>query len=210
MKTTLCNIDNVVNAVNFIMNANATPEDIALYDMNNDDELNIGDIILIVKNILSQSNNGASSMSRRASAIADFAQYTAARFDVKVDKNASIKDIRLVGSMAQSHQLMYQQKDDNTYAVVVYSLSNQLMKPEKGCIVEVDTDGGDATMQNIIVATQSGETHYYQNNGTITGIYQLRNDSNSAVIFDLKGNRLNGKALEKGIYIVNGKKVIIK
>ena len=43
----------VVNVVNFIMNANATPEDIALYDMNNDNELNIGDIILVLKLLLS-------------------------------------------------------------------------------------------------------------------------------------------------------------
>ena len=203
-------VGHVVKVVNFIMNSNATAEELVLYDVNNDTELNIGDVILIVKNILSQGNSGANSVSRRASTMCDFAQYTAAQFELKVDKNASIKNIHLAGSMSQSHQLMYEQKDDNTYAVVVYSLSNQLMKPENGCIVEVETDGGDATMQNIIVATQSGETHYYQNNGTITGIYQLKNDSNSAVIFDLKGNRLNGKALEKGIYIVNGKKVIVK
>ena len=203
-------VGHVVNVVNFIMNANATPEDIALYDLNNDNELNIGDIILIVKNILNQSNSGANSVSRRASTMCDFAQYTAAQFELKLDKNASIKNIHLVGSMTQSHQLMYEQKDNNTYAVVVYSLSNQLMKPENGRIVDVEADGGELTMQNITVATQSGETHYYQSYGTPTGIYQLENDSKSAVIYDLKGNRLNGKALEKGIYIINGKKVIVK
>ena len=203
-------VGHVVKVVNFIMNSNATAEELALYDINNDTELNIGDIILIVKNILNQSNSGANSVSRRASTMCDFAQYTAAQFELKLDKNASIKNIHLVGSMTQSHQLMYEQKDNNTYAVVVYSLSNQLMKPENGRIVDVEADGGELTMQNITVATQSGETHYYQSYGTPTGIYQLENDSKSAVIYDLKGNRLNGKALEKGIYIINGKKVIVK
>lgn len=209
MNTKLCNVENVVNAVNFIMNSSPSAEDITLYDMNNDKELNIGDVILIVKSILNQSGS-ANSAIRRASAIADFAQYTAAQFELKVDKNNSVNNIRLVNSMAQSHLLMYQQKDDNTYAVVVYSLSNQLMKPENGRIVDVEADGGELTMQNIIVATQLGETHYYQSYGTPTGIYQFENDSKSAVIFDLKGNRLNGKSLDKGIYIVNGKKVIVK
>ena len=203
-------VGHVVKVVNFIMNSNATAEELALYDVNNDTELNIGDIILIVKNILNQSNSGANSVSRRASTMCDFAQYTAAQFELKVDKNASIKNIHLVGSMTQSHQLMYEQKDNNTYAVVVYSLSNQLMKPENGRIVDVEADGGELTMQNIIVATQLGETYYYQSYGTPTGIYQFENDSKSAVIYDLKGNRLNGKALEKGIYIINGKKVIVK
>jgi len=202
-------VGHVVNVVNFIMNANATPEDIALYDMNNDDELNIGDIILVVKTILNQNSN-ASPVMRRTPAMLDFAQYTAARFEVKGDKNASIKDIRLVSSMSHSHQLMYQQKDDNTYAIVVYSLSNQLMKPENGRIVDVEVDGGNVMMQNVTVATQTGETHYYQDYGTPTGVHQLEKDGNSAVIFDLKGNRLNRKALEKGIYIINGKKTVVK
>ena len=115
-----------------------------------------------------------------------------------------------MGSMVQSHQLMCQQKDDNTYAVVVYSLSNQLMKPENGCIIEVEADGGNVIIQNVTVATQTGETHYYHNYGTPTGVHQLEEDGNSAVIFDLKGNRLNGKELEKGIYIINGKKTVVK
>ena len=204
------NVGDVVNIVNFIMNANATANDIALYDMNGDGELNIGDVILIVKSILNNGGVAASPAFRRADGIVDFTQYTAAQFELKVDKNVSIKDIRLVNSMSQSHQLMYQQKDDNTYAVVVYSLSNQLMNSENGRIVDVEADGGKVTMQNITVATQTGETHYYQSYGTPTGVYHLEKDSNSAVIFDLKGNRLDGKELKKGIYIINGKKAVVK
>ena len=52
IKTTLCNICHVVNVVNFIKNANATPEDINLYDMNNDNKLDNEDINLIVKSIM--------------------------------------------------------------------------------------------------------------------------------------------------------------
>ncbi len=204
-------VGHVVNVVNFIMSSNATPEDIALYDMNNDNELNIGDIILIVKNILNNGSATARLAYRRAADRIDFAQNTAAQFELKVDKNASIKDIRLVGSMSQSHQLMCQQKDDNTYAVVVYSLSNQLMKPENGRIVDVEADGGNVMMQNITVATQTGEMHYYQDYGMPTDIHQLEKDGNSAVIYDLKGNRLNGvPGQRKGVYIINGKKVVVR
>ena len=209
MNTRLCNIDNVVNAVNFIMSGNPSSEDIALYDMNNDQELNVGDIILIVKSILNQ-GGGSKSVIRRASTTCDFAQFTAAYFELKVENNNSISNIRLVNSMAQSHQLMYQQKDANTYAVVVYSLSNQLMKPDNGRIVEVDTSGTDLIIQNITAATPEGDMYYYQDYGMPTGVHQLENDGNSAVIYDLKGNRLNGNALEKGIYIINGKKAVVK
>ena len=204
-------VGHVVNVVNFIMGNNATPEDIALYDMNNDNELNIGDIILIVKNILNNGSATARLAYRRAADRIDFAQYTAAQFELKVDKKASIKDIRLVGSMSQSHQLMCQQKDDNTYVVVVYSLTNQLMKPENGRIVDVEAEDGNVMMQNITVATQTGEMHYYQDYGMPTDIHQLEKDGNSAVIYDLKGNRLNGvSGQRKGVYIINGKKVVVR
>lgn len=52
IKATHCNIGHVVNVVNFIMNDNATPEDISLYDMNNDNKLDNDDINLIVKSIM--------------------------------------------------------------------------------------------------------------------------------------------------------------
>ena len=204
------NVGDVVNIVNFIMNANATANDIALYDMNNDGELNIGDIVLIVKSILNNGGSAASPAIRRASGIADFAQYTATQFELKVDKNAYIKDIHLVGSMTQSHQLMCQQKDDNTYDIVIFSLSNQLMSPENGNIVEVDTDGSDVIIQNVIVANPSGEVCNYQNSGTITGVHVLSNSMKPAVIYDLMGNCLDGKGLKKGVYIINGKKAVVK
>ena len=140
----------------------------------------------------------------------DFAQYTAAQFEVKVTDGTTVDKIRLVESMEQTHLLMYQKKDDNTYDVVAYSPSNQLMKPENGCVIEVEADGGNVVMQNVTAATPTGEMHYYQNYGTPTGVHLLENNGNTAVIYDLKGNRLNGNTLKKGIYIINGKKTVIK
>ena len=40
---------------------------------------------------------------------------------------------------------------------------------------------------------------------------QIEKENGTAVIYDLKGKRLNsGKALNKGIYIVNGKKTVVR
>ena len=202
-------VSHVVTMVNFLMSTNVAAEDIAYYDMNDDGDLNIGDIILIVKSILNHGGGSAGSPMRRASGIVDFAQYTATQFELAVDKNASIKDIRLISSMAQSHQLMYQQKDEHTYAVVIYSLSNQLMSPENGNIIEVESDGGGVMMQNIIVATPSGESYYYPNGGIVTKVSPL-SSKKSNEIYDLKGYHLNESDLQKGVYIINGKKVVVK
>ena len=208
-------VGHVVNVVNFIMNANATPEDIALYDMNNDNELNIGDIILVLKSILNSGGGGSNLARSRTENSVDLAQYTAAQFILSVADGTSVKDIHLVKSMEDSHQIMYSKKGANTYYVVVYSLSNQLMKPENGNIIVVETDGGNNTsftMRDMIVALQNGETERYQGHyGGMTGIREFENEATPTIIYDLKGNRIEGShELKNGLYIINGKKVVVK
>ena len=202
-------VGNLTKAVDFVMNNSASAEDVALYDLNNNKKLDIGDVILIVKFILNNnSNNAPNYIGRRAGEIADLAQYTAAQFEVKTTGDV---DIRLVKSMEQTHQMMYQQKDANTYAVVVYSLTNQLMQPENGKIIETDNISDILSIENVTVATPTGETAYYQTLSATTGIEQIGDENGTVVVYDLKGNRLNsGKALNKGIYIVNGKKAVVR
>ena len=199
-------VGHLAKVINFVMKSNASASDVALFDLNNDEELNIGDVILIVKNILNHGTNSMAAIGRRAGEMIDLTQYTAAQFEVKM---ADSKDIRLVSSMAQTHQLMYQQKDENTYSVVVFSLSNQLMNPENGSIIEMN--GVESSIQNVVLAKPNGETDCYHGLPVSTGIQQIENGTSSAVIYDLKGNRLNSvKALDKGICIVNGKKAVVR
>ncbi|MBR1879889.1 MAG: leucine-rich repeat domain-containing protein [Prevotella sp.] len=201
-------VGNLTKVVDFIMNNSASTSDIALYDLNDNEKLDIGDVILIVKFILNNSNDAPNSISRRAGEVADLCQYTAAQFEIKTTSNT---EIHLVKSMEQTHQMMYQQKDANTYAVVVYSLTNQLMQPENGKIIETDNNSDILSIENVTVATPTGETAYYQTLSATTGIEQIENENGTAVIYNLKGNRLNNeKALNKGIYIVNGKKTVVR
>ena len=208
-------VGHVVNVVNFIMNDNATPEDIALYDMNNDNELNIGDIILILKSILNSGGGGTSLTRSRTENSVDLAQYTAAQFILNVADETSVKGFHLVKSMEGSHQIMYSEMGANTYYVVVYSLSNQLMKPENDNILVVETDGGNSTsfaMQDVVVALQNGETERYQGHYSgSTGIHKLENQETPTIIYDMKGNRIDcSHGLKNGLYIINGKKVVVK
>ena len=201
-------VGNLTKAIDFVMNSSASAEETVLYDLNNNEKMDVGDVILIVKFILSNIYSAPSYIGRRAGEITDLAQYTAAQFEVKTTGNV---DLRLVKNMELTHQMMYQQKDANTYAVVVYSLSNQLMQPENGKIIETDNNSDILSIENVTVATPTGETAYYQTLSATTGIEQIENKNGTAVIYDLKGNRLNGgKAMNKGIYIVNGKKAVVR
>lgn len=194
--------------VNFTMNEDATPEDVASYDMNNDMELNIGDIILVVKNILNQVDEE----DNIAGEYVDLAQYTAVQFEVKVPEGVQVNDIRPVRSMSGSHQVMYLQTGANTYAVVVYSLSNQLLKPENGNLIEVHMAGESAEgmeIHHMKAAKPTGETVKCNNNSPVTDIKVVEYKEKSDKIYDLRGIR-RYDAQQKGIYIINGKKVVVK
>ena len=203
------NVGHVVNVLNFIMGGNATPDDMALYDMNHDGVLNIGDVILIVRNIL---DHGGSLLSAPSSTdmMTDLTRYTAAQFELKTG-NANVKNIRLVENMEQSHRLMYRQIDAETYAVVIYSQSNELLRPDNNDIIIVETDGDSSeamSIQNITVATPTGETASYKGLQVATGIRQIESIGSTTVIYDLEGHRLNGN--RKGINIINGKKTVVR
>lgn len=211
----LYNIGDVTSVINCIMNANTGATELTLYDINNDGELNIGDIILIVKWILNNANNSSNKNRRRANGIMDLRQYTAAQFEIKLPANSKVHDIHLVNPMKNTHQIMYKQLDEQTYAVVVYSLTNQLMVPDHNNIVEIETEGTSSeslTIQDAILAKPNGEIASYDRLDVSTGIIlSIQNDESPAVIYDLKGNRLdNGNSQKKGVYIINGKKVVVK
>ena len=205
-------VGDVVNVVNFTMNENATPDDVASYDMNNDLELNIGDIILIVKTILSQSVNEEDIVNGLARESVDLTQCTAVQFEVKVPDGVQFNDIRLVKGLTKSHRMTCSQTDPGTYALVVYSLSNQLLTPENGNLVEVGIDGesaGGLEIQNMKAAKPSGETVRCESLPVVTSIKVVESKEKSEKVYDLRGIRHND-GQKKGIFIINGKKAVVK
>ena len=201
-------VGDVVNVVNFTMNEDATPEEMALYDMNNDMELNIGDVILVVKAVLNQVDNGNS----KAREFVDLTKYTAAQFEVKVPHGVQVNDIRPVKSMARSHQVMCLQTDADTYAVVLYSLSNQLLAPEDGNLIEVYMSGEDSERMEVLnmkAAKPTGETVRCYGSSAATSMKVVDNRENSEKVYDLRGIRRDGSQ-KKGIYIINGKKTVVR
>ena len=68
----------------------------------------------------------------------------------------------------------------------------------------VDLNGGSAAVRQFVLNFGDSET---------TGILStknLTNYTNSDAWYDLSGRRLNGKPTQKGLYINNGRKVVIK
>ena len=212
-------VTDVVAAINHVLGERTLNYDEKeILDMNDDGELNVGDIILLVKAILEQGNVvNIPVMARGETENIDLTMYTAMQLTVNVPNGTKIRDIRLAGDNNSSHRLMYQQKDAEHYTVVVYSMSNQRFKTVNGSLLEVDMEGeGEPTTANVLLATPTGERTFINSLpiGTVTGISIVGADqAATGSVYDLRGNKVldrgaSMKQLPKGVYIMNGKKII--
>lgn len=124
------------------------------------------------------------------------------------------------GRFTKTHSLGSNLLKSNRFRVIVYSIANKSIKGTSGAVVNITLKAddklaiGDYTLklENITLA-DAAENEYYPSdsestvNVITTGIKPILMDGSSDKIYDLQGRRVN--TVKKGIYIVNGKKLIV-
>lgn len=198
----------LVKVIDLIMSSSYSKD----YDLNNDGDLNIGDVILIVKQILASSSNNT--RGTRAGDITDISEFTAAHFILKVPAGADVSEICLTEGNQKTHRVMYEKKDDQTFAVVVFSLENARLTSENGTIVKAVTANGGiitSTIESATFVTPNGEKSIIDPSNGTTAIRTILGIEKTATIYDLSGRKMDAtENLKKGVYIINGRKMVVK
>ena len=202
-----------------------------LADLNFDKTVNIADAVTLVNYIagdqdfaramtsksydydqcqLQLLSNGTNALSLCLDGEADF---TAFQFEVELPEDMDITAMRINGQRMDNHQLIYNKVGENSYRVVALSLSNAVFKGSEGELLNISIDGlntNEVSVQNIHFVTKNGTDITFDAlsiSGTVTGIANVRNNEGDDVIFDLQGRKLS--KVQRGVNIVNGKKVIV-
>lgn len=124
------------------------------------------------------------------------------------------------GRFTKTHSLGSNLVKPNRFRVIVYSIANKSIKGTSGAVVNITLKADDKLairdytlkLENITLA-DAAENEYYPSdsestvNVVTTGIKPILMDGSSDKIYDLQGRRVN--TVKKGIYIVNGKKLIV-
>ena len=124
------------------------------------------------------------------------------------------------GRFTKTHSLGSNLVKPNRFRVIVYSIANKSIKGTSGVVVNITLKADDKLairdytlkLENITL-TDAAENEYYPSdsestvNVVTTGIKPILMDGSSDKIYDLQGRRVN--TVKKGIYIVNGKKLIV-
>mgnify|MGYP002623288496 CR=1 FL=1 len=226
------NVSDIVEIVNSIL---ANPSDKfveAAANMNGDGEVNVTDIVLVVNIIMSANNArpfGVTATEATANdrlllqtnsdhslslCLENEAGYVASQFDITLTDGQELEDVTINGERSNGHIVNYAKIGTDCYRVVVYSLENQTYNDRSGELMNIAVAGsGSVEVSDIIFVTQNAqERRFAPLYATTTGIRVVGQPDNmqSGNCYDLSGRKLQSSPVDKGIYIINGKKQIVK
>ena len=219
------NLDEMVNVVDvsrttdFIISGNDNKMFVKAADVNSDGSVNVTDVECITDIVLGRTaasaayadnddvltlseNDGIKSLS-----ISSDCGYRAFQMDIRMPEGSSIDGISLDERLAATHILTYGQTEGDVYRVLVRSKDGSCFDGGK----LIDINGfGELDAENIIFVTGDVAEKHFVNikNGGTTGINNAGADKKQGATYNLQGMRVDGGSAVKGVYIVDGKKVI--
>lgn len=229
------NVSDIVEIVNYIMNKPSDKFVFAAADVNEDGEVNVTDIVKVVSIIMSSSNNAP-----KRAAVAEMVDndqlkmtskdsqtlslnlqnegnYVASQFDVVLSAGQTLESIQLNSKRMEHHQMTYTKTGDNRYKVVIYSLNNAAYKGQSGELLNIKVAGsGDVSVEDILFVTAGQmEKNFPPLRRGTTGISVTTKQAETMDIYSIDGRLISKQAkstdgLEKGLYIINGKKQIVR
>lgn len=233
-RDTYVNTTDVVDVIQYIL---GKPSLQAVYDgdLNLDDQITMADAASVIYCIL---NNDRAAARRTAPTAESHSQlglsideqgrlavtlqnnmpFVAFQFDVTVPEGTNISKVLLSDLRKDGHQVASQRMDGGCYRVLAYSMQNNALRGNDGVLATLQPTmlDGEVTLSNIHFADADGIDYLLPDVSLnmMTGISTLVKNS-VFDIYDLNGrlvrrNATSTKGLQRGVYMINNNKVVIK
>ena len=226
-------INDVVITVNKVLGITADNFVFAAADMDGDGEIKVNDVVMVINAVLGYTSSrvqATRSMVCEAMTAVDTdygfslsasnaTDYVGMQLDMIIPEGISLKDIQVTAG--SNHSVAVNERLDGVVRVIVTSLTNDAFGLSQLLDVYVSADR-DATVQltNVYLSTQSGALVNVADEEivvfrTATDIQVMEQPTSAAVIYDLNGRQVKQNAtsldgLQKGVYLMNGKKIMVK
>lgn len=219
-----------VDIVRYAVGAGVAAFDPYLADFDSDDEVTVADAVNLVGMIADGTaapnlapailkDKGEVMLTMDANNVISFCvnsemPYTAFQFDLTLPEGSEV-NLAQISNRLKDHQLVYNKIGDNTYRFAAISFVNKTFADREGAVLHIQTSFADSDIlaSNIKLVTASGTIVEYANVANVnpTAIVELEPATTTredGVYYNLGGMRVDNPG--KGVYILNGKKVIIK
>ena len=209
------NVDvaDVITTVNYASGQNPKPFIFEAADINKDSQIDILDVVGIIRTILNP-NSDASSQALAT------ATYTVEDGKIYVDSPVELAGVQIQLATEKGTQITatdemagFEQASswlsDNDYIFLAYSMSKKTLAAGKHAILNI----GNAKIMDIRLSDAAGK-NVEAKSGEATSISRLASDVNNVPgIYTLTGVKVSGRSSElsklpAGVYIVDGKKVV--
>ena len=229
------NVTDAVLIIDEILDKNPWNFNATAADVNFDSYINVTDVVLVIDHILGKTNlnpNRAAAVDGEVGTISlstdmttvsltNPSAYTAFQMDVTLPMGVSLENAQLTERAAGSHSVVIRKLDNGSYRIIGVSMQNEAFEGTVGELLKLQLSGnaqGAVAINNVLFVTPQGVQHELAGVnafGDVTGISDaLRLNDNGQLIndnvFDLQGRKVNNAQLKKGLYILDGKKQIVK
>lgn len=209
---TKVNVSDIVEMVNYILGKPSAKFNAIAADVSEDGTVNVTDIVRVVTIIMTADTQ--QNMPRKNAHInsdlmiqgddvrlnnAD--NYTAAQFDIILGNGQQVEDILMMNN--DNHIMTWQMVNRRTCRVLIYSMTNATFETNNSPLLNIVLTGSqaEAAISNILLVPADNNT---------TGIHENVIDKSDELWYTINGRRLINKPTQKGIYINNGTKYVVK
>ena len=157
---------------------------------------------------LKKDNNGQLSL-----CVKDVRNYVASQMEIRLDEGQTLEGITLNDNFKQTHQLIFARSGHSSYTVLVFSMTNESYPLGDDELLKLNVSGGagEIVVQEAMMVTREQD----QKRMAPVSSYQAETGTELMDIYSLDGRLVKAQAkdtngLTKGVYIIDGKKVIVK
>ena len=200
-------------------------------DMNADGEVDLSDAIIIIYKSLGVIQSRSAEADNRgwtynndmqltatgngyALSMANEGAYLGLQCDVRLPEGMMLDDVRLDDSRSNGHTVMWNQLEDGSYRIVVFSLSGKAFKGNVGELLSRETKGttaGNVTVEHIFLVGCDLQKYVMSDLSTqTTGIYETEKGigKSEESTYDLQGRKVTTP--RKGLYLKGNNKYLVK
>ena len=220
------NVSDVMAVVNHILGSTPSVFFEEEADMNNDTKINVTDVMNIVNIILNEPSgaplnyrlNTADDIYLRSDGRAyDIClhatePYTACEMTVQLPDGCELLDAALANSIGNSHKLLTNRMDEDTYRFVIYAPQGEQLHLSNDALVRLSISGNvnsAVKISDILFTNGIFENIILENVEYMpTGIEEITSVPSEAPTYNIQG--MKTRSTKKGVYIQNGRKIVVK
>ena len=206
-------VADVITTVNYITKQDPKPFIFEAADMNTDNIIDILDVMGIVKGILNPSllastqtvGDAVYTIENGTLYVESDVALGGVQVQLTLDGRSQMEDVRVAEDLDGFEQASAW-LSDNDYLFLAYSLNGKTLSPGKHALLHI----GDAEISSLRLSDTTGKNVNVSNSDGTAGIDRMgKHVMNVNGVYDLQGRKLSSDTpLKKGIYIINGSKVV--